>query len=186
IYLDGYRSPLGVLNANGDFTSGELEPGKRQLVFQKRDHEEKRLEREFPAGETVRLGTEVRLTPFGRLEFNVRPAEAQVTYQIAGQQPLRARNEEVVFVKAGRYTITARADKYLQQTETFEVSAGSGAAINIRLNPVAESTSGPPPPPPVIRGFDFLEGQLEKRTEGFLEVAANPSLFKGNRPGKLT
>ncbi|PYS13561.1 MAG: hypothetical protein DMG15_10795, partial [Acidobacteria bacterium] len=86
IYLDGSRS---VLNANGDFTSGELEPGKHQFVFQKKDHEEKRLERELRAGETVRLGTEIRLTPFGRLEFNVRPAEAQVTYQIAGQAPVR-------------------------------------------------------------------------------------------------
>ncbi|HYR91361.1 MAG TPA: protein kinase [Terriglobia bacterium] len=154
VFID--NNPTGVkLTPNGDF-SYSISLAKHRIQLRKRDFEDSQpIELDFTAGGSKSLaGPDVTLRPFGWIEFNVLPTTSRITYSLNGGTtgPVPARNGDAPRVKAGRYTITVKADGQQDFVDSsFDVEAGRGKAFN-------KTFSMPPPPPGpgpnTVRTFD--------------------------------
>jgi hypothetical protein len=80
-----------------------------------------------------------------------------------------------VRLKAGSYSITAKADKFVARTENIEVPSGNGVPIDWRLSTAEDVVEK------VTIGTEGLDGQL---TPGdWREVRSSFSMFKEKMPG---
>ncbi len=159
ILLDGRT--FNKLSSTGDLKSA-IPIGKHRMVIRKTDFEDSQvIELDVSAGGTKLLsGADVTLRPFGWIEFNVLPTNSRITYFLVGGTtgPIAAKNGDAPHVKAGRYSITVKAECQQDYTDNaFEVEPGRGKAFN---KTYSAGCPGPPPVPAVrVLGPEILTTQ---------------------------
>jgi tetratricopeptide (TPR) repeat protein len=119
----------------------EVTPQSHKISFRK-DHFESAdaVARAFTRGQEIKLGAnEAKMKEMGRLQFQVTPQDAQVSYHRSDRTEVQhAKGREVVWVAEGKYAITAEAAGYAAQSKNdVAVSSGQVGTVELRLQPEA-------------------------------------------------
>jgi len=77
----------------------------------------------------------------GSLRVDLSPANATVTYTLAGETGPHEFHTSYVRLPQGSYIVTARAPGFVEKTETVRVMAGTLATVTLHLSPVAAPVS---------------------------------------------
>lgn len=115
----------------------EVTAQSHKIGFRK-DHFEspEPLTRIFSRGQEMKLGAaEAKLKPFGQIQFQVNPPDAQISYRRGDQKDFQhARGHDLVWVPEGKYTITAEAPGHVTQSKSdVPVVSGQTAAVELKL-----------------------------------------------------
>ena len=132
VFID--QNPAGAVQPDGSFQMQTVSPGEHVIELRKDAARSRPVRKSFVAGQTVRLaeGEAALRTATGTLRLNILPPGAQVTVARSGggQQPASGNSMEL---EEGSYTVTARAQGYLERTERVQVVAGQTASVNLTL-----------------------------------------------------
>jgi hypothetical protein len=92
------------------------------------------------------------LTEFGRLQLQVGPPNARVSYVRNGQAvSWHARGGDTVWLPQGKYSITIEAPGYVAQSkENITVNSGQGTIVEVELDAKGEPSYQKNNPPEVI------------------------------------
>ena len=141
VFVDGQA--VAEVQADGGFTA-KLVSGGHVLELRKDGYTPKRLQKEFSAGEVVRLGAaDVALQPVsGALRVAVATPGAVVSLRREGEPAAQARTiaEGLVLLPEGSYLVTATAPKYAEFSATVAVVAGATRTVDVQLKPLAAAT----------------------------------------------
>ena len=134
VLLDG--TPVKSLDTNGAARI-EVSPQSHRIGF-RRDHFEspEPLSRVFTRGQEIKLGpNEARLKEFGRLQFQVTPPDAQVSYHRTDHKEIQhARGRDLVWVPEGKYVVQAEAPGFVAQSKNdVPVVSGQTGPVDIKL-----------------------------------------------------
>jgi PEGA domain len=167
VSLDGAR--LGTLSSAGSLSQEKIGPGVHSIVLHKPDFEDLSLNRNFTAKQIVRLaGEEVRLRPFGKLDFRVSPASARVTYRLQDEATARqARNNQPAAVKAGSYEVLAQAEGLQQQSRQYQVAPGQTVTVELALSAPPVARIPEPVPPRRAEQSLFENGMWKLLSDGW-------------------
>ena len=119
-----------------DVTSQSHKIGFRKEHFESPDA----VARAFTRGQEIKLGAnEAKLKEMGRIQFQVTPQDAQVSYHRSDHPELQhAKGRDVVWVPEGKYTITAEAAGYAAQSKNdVAVTPGQVGTVELKLQPEA-------------------------------------------------
>jgi hypothetical protein len=133
---------IGSLDSQGNGSFERLRPGEREISLRRNQFEPKQIgRRSFTAGQAVRLaGDEVKLRPFGTLQFQVTPADAEVAFRREDETEYRpAKNGQSVAVREGKYRVKATAAGYAAGETPLAVESGKPTAVSLALNRMAET-----------------------------------------------
>jgi serine/threonine-protein kinase len=121
----------------------EVSPQSHKIGFRKEHFESPEpVARVFTRGQEIKLGAnEAKLKEMGRLQFQVTPQDAQVSYHRSDRQDVQhAHGRDVVWVPEGKYAITAEAPGFAAQSKS-DVAVTSGQVGTVELKLAAEATS---------------------------------------------
>jgi serine/threonine protein kinase len=136
------NSPLGTVGADGNFTHANISPGQHAINIAASGYIPKRIERQFTAGETIRLsGNDLDFKPaMGTLDV-VASATTQVTIEQAGKTVKQFNGSSKFSLREGTYTVLARTPDRPAASSTVTLAAGEVKSVNIRAN-TGNATSG--------------------------------------------
>ena len=134
VLLDG--APVKSLDTTGAARI-EVSPQSHRIAFRK-DHFEspEPVSRVFTRGQEIKLGSgEARLKEFGRLQFQVTPPDAQVSYHRTDHKEMQhARGRDLVWVPEGKYVIQAEAPGFVAQSKNdVPVVSGQTGPVELKL-----------------------------------------------------
>jgi hypothetical protein len=141
----------GVSGKTLDTSGGakiEVTPQPHKITFRREHYESpEAVTRTFSPGQEIKLGNESKLKEMGRLQFQITPQDAQVSYHRADQKDAQhARGREVVWVPEGKYTITAEAAGFTTQSKNdVAVSSGQVAPVELKLEAEASKKASEAP-----------------------------------------
>ena len=119
----------------------EVTPQPHKIGFRKEHFESPdAVARAFAHGQEIKLGAnEAKLKEMGRIQFQVTPQDANVSYHRSDRQDLQhAHGRDVVWVPEGKYTITAEAAGYAAQSKNdVAVTSGQVGTVQLKLEPEA-------------------------------------------------
>ncbi len=148
----------------------EVTPLSHKIGFRKEHFESPDVvTRAFTHGQDIKLGpNEAKLKEMGRIQFQVTPQDAQVSYHRSDHQELQhAHGRDVVWVPEGKYAITAEAAGYASQSKN-DVAVTSGQVGTLELKLQAEAANKKPaadaPHEPV--GKSLFENPSLVKSEG--------------------
>ena len=121
----------------------DVSPQSHKIGFRKEHFESPdAVARVFARGQEIKLGTsEAKLKEMGRIQFQVTPQDAQVSYHRADRQDIQhAHGRDVVWVPEGKYSVTAEAAGYTSQSKN-DVAVTSGQVGTVELKLPAEATN---------------------------------------------
>ncbi len=108
-------------------------PQSHKIAFHRDHYETSEVTRVFSRGQEIKIGgAEAKLKEMGRLQFQVTPQDAQVSYKRSDQREAQhARGRDVVWVPEGKYSITAEAAGFTAQSKNdVPVTSGQVAKWN--------------------------------------------------------
>jgi len=120
----------------------EVSPQAHKIGFRKEHFESPEpVTRVFARGQEIKLGAgEAKLKEMGRLQFQVTPQDAQVSYHRSDRPDVQhARGRDVVWVPEGKYAVTAEAPGFTAQSKN-DVAVTSGQVGTVELKLAAEAT----------------------------------------------
>jgi serine/threonine-protein kinase len=131
VLIDGVHA--GAANPAGNF-SADIAPGKHIVTLRKAGYEDAGITREWQAGMNKVSGVQMAKIATGSLNFEIKPGDAQISYQHAGETAAHAaKNGTTVPVKPGDYQVTANADGYSAKTGTVSVTTGKAMVVDWAL-----------------------------------------------------
>jgi len=121
----------------------------------------------FTRGQELRVGgAEAKLREMGRLQFQVTPPDAQVSYKRADHKDFQhARGRDLVWLGEGKYTITVEAPGFVAQTKN-DVSVAGGQQGTFELKLDAETTARKTAEPAAAGGKSMFEDPTQVKKEG--------------------
>ena len=166
IILD--KDTLGAVQADGTFAHANIKPGEHTVEIRRERFAPKRISRTFKAGETVELtGADVILErAAGTIRLNVTPPDARLTLKRSDEPQGREVQGSSMSVAEGTYTISARANGYVEKSVTVQIVGGETKNVDLTLT--GERVAASPPPAPAVKPgtiADF-ENAAEWYTEG--------------------
>jgi PEGA domain len=165
IFLD--KDALGAVQADGTFAHANIPPGDHTVEIRRERFSPKRISRQFKAGETVELtGADVNLErAAGTIHLSLTPADARVTVKRSDEPQGRAMQGSNLNVAEGTYTITARANGYVEKSVTVQIVGGETKTVDVALTREREAVQQQVPTvkPGTISDF---ENAAEWYTEG--------------------
>jgi eukaryotic-like serine/threonine-protein kinase len=140
--MDG--APAKTLDATGA-AKFDITAQSHKITFRKEHYETSEISRVFSRGENKIGANEARLKEMGRLQFQVSPPDAQITYHRNDQKELQhAKPGNVAWVPEGKYVITAAASGYVEQSKSdVAVASGQVSPVDIKLVPDGSSKKTP-------------------------------------------
>ena len=161
------KDALGAVQSDGTLTHANIQPGEHTVELRRERFAPKRVSRQFKAGETVDLsGADVNLDrAAGTIHLNLSPADARLTIKRSDDPQARPSQGSTLNVPEGTYTITARANGFVEKAVTVQIVGGE--TKNVELVLARERVVAAPPPPTVKIGTiaDF-ENAADWYTEG--------------------
>jgi hypothetical protein len=129
------NSPVGAAGSDGNFSHGNISPGQHAINIAASGYLPKRIERQFAAGETIRLsGNDLDLKPaMGTLDV-VASATTQVTIEQAGKTVKQFNGSLKFSIREGTYTVLARTPDRPAVSSSVTLAAGEVKLVNIRAN----------------------------------------------------
>ncbi|HEV8039911.1 MAG TPA: protein kinase [Bryobacteraceae bacterium] len=166
----------------------EVTPQSHKISFRK-DHFEQSdaVARVFSHGQEIKLGAnEAKLKEMGRLQFQVTPQDAQVSYHRSDHTEVQhAKGRDVVWVPEGKYAITAEAAGYTAQSKNdVAVTPGQVGTVELKLQAeAAGKKSAESVPEPGGKSL-FEDPSLLKSEGGWLKAtgAAEYVYLKAGAP----
>ena len=158
----------------------EVTPQSHKISF-RRDHFEspEAITRVFSRGQEIKLGAaEAKMKEMGRLQFQVTPQDAQVSYHRGDQKDVQhAKGRDVVWVPEGKYSITAEASGFVAQSKS-DVSVTSGQVGTVELKLEADASAKKTADTPSEPGAKSLfEDPSQVRAEGGWLKATGPAEY---------
>lgn len=157
----------------------EVTPQSHKIGFRKEHFESTdAVTRVFTRGQEVKLGAaDAKLKEMGRLQFQVTPQDAQVSYQRSDRKEIQhAKGRDVVWVPEGKYAITAEAPGFTAQSKNdVAVTAGQVGTVELKLEPAAAKKTAEAAQE--TGGKSLFEDPSELKSEGGWLKATGPAEF---------
>lgn len=148
----------GTVGPDGLFSVSAIQPGEHWIELRRGERLPKRLQRLFPAGQTVLLGAaEVALaTANGTVRITSRnPASATVTYRRAEETEARELRGSQIELPAGNYVFSATAQGFGGSATRVQIAAGDNREVAFNLQ-----REGPAAPVPLANAMaEFQDAQ---------------------------
>jgi hypothetical protein len=153
----------GTVGPDGLFSAGEIQPGEHTIELRREQHQPKRLQRAFQAGQAVVLaGPEVVLASTnGTIRLTRNPASASVTYRRGDEAEAHEIRGSQIELPAGTYTFAATAPGFLEFTARVQLAAGESREVDFALT--REKAA---PPPTVANAMALFEDAQSWTKEG--------------------
>ena len=132
VFLDG--SMIGTVGPDGGFQAGSVPPGEHTVELRNGGMRSRPVRKSFTAGQTIELSAAeiaVRSTR-GTLRLNITPANAQVTVERSGGSPVAVTGASLE-LEEGSYTITAKAEGYVQHSRNVQIAGGQTSQMDVTL-----------------------------------------------------
>ena len=182
ILLD--KDALGTVQADGTFAHANIPIGEHTVEIRRERFAPKRISRQFKAGETVELtGPDVNLErAAGTIHLNLTPADARLTIKRSDEPQGRAMQGSNLNIAEGTYTITARANGYVEKSVTVQIVSGETKTVDVALTREREAVQQQVPTvrPGTIADFEnaadwYTEGEYTMHKGGnFLPYGRTP------------
>jgi len=158
----------------------EVTPQSHKIGFRK-DHFESSdaATRVFTRGQEIKLGAnEAKLKEMGRLQFQVTPQDAQVSYHRGDHKEIQhAKGRDVVWVPEGKYAITAEAPGFTAQSKNdVAVTPGQVGTVELKLEPEVSSKKSAETAQET-GGKSLFEDPSQLKSEGGWLKASGPAEF---------
>jgi hypothetical protein len=126
------QTSLGSVHEDGSFSSTGIKPGDHSIELRKQSYKTRRIEKHFEGNGAVQLTpAEVAMEKLpATIHVNATPADAKITIR-RGDGPEQPFNGAPV--PEGTYTVTGRAQNYLERSSTFTIAAGEVREIPLPL-----------------------------------------------------
>jgi hypothetical protein len=182
LLVDGV--PTKALDTSGA-ARVEVSAQSHKIGFRKDHFESSEVTRVFSRGQEIKLSSnESKLKEFGRLQLQVTPADAQVSYHRNDHKDVQhARGRDLVWLPEGKYAISAEAPGYVAQAKN-DVTVTSGQAGTLELKLEQEAGNKKAPEAPAETGSKSLfEDPAQVKSEGGWFRGAGPSEYVYLKPG---
>jgi hypothetical protein len=135
---------LGMVRDDGTFSTSGITPGEYTVELRKDGFRPKRVNRNFAAGDTVRLaGNEVLMeSAQGILHLSVSPQDAQVTVALVGDPQAREVKESTLNLPEGTYIVRAIAPNHTSGSVSVRIGSGETKTVELKLNPEKRGDAG--------------------------------------------
>jgi eukaryotic-like serine/threonine-protein kinase len=157
----------------------EVTPQSHKIGFRKEHFESPdAVTRAFTRGQEIKLGaSDAKLKEMGRLQFQVTPQDAQVSYHRTDHTEIqRAKGRDVVWVPEGKYSITVEAPGFTAQSKNdVAVTSGQVGTVELKLEPAAAKKTAEAAQE--TGGKSLFEDPSELKSEGGWLKATGPAEF---------
>lgn len=132
VFLDG--SLIGTVGPDGGFQAGSVPPGEHTIELRSGSMRSRPVRKSFTAGQTIDLSAaEIAMRSVrGTLRLNITPADAHVTVTRSGGSPVAVTGSEME-LDEGSYTVTARAEGYVQHSQHVQITGGQTSQLDMTL-----------------------------------------------------
>jgi serine/threonine-protein kinase len=158
----------------------EVTPQAHKIGFRKEHFESPdAVARTFSHGQEIKLGAaDAKLKEMGRLQFQVTPQDAQVSYHRSDHTEIQhAKGRDVVWVPEGKYAITVAAPGFTAQSKNdVAVTSGQVGTVELKLEPEAASKKSAEAAQDASGKSLFEDPSLLKAEGGWLK-ATGPAEF---------
>jgi len=136
----------GAVGPDGSFDVSEIQPGDHTIELRREQHQPKRLQRSFQAGQAVVLsGADVVLAVAnGTIRLTRNPASATVSYRRGEETESHEVRGNQIELPQGTYTFLASAPGFLEFTTRVQLAAGESREVEFTLSRERQA------PPPVV------------------------------------
>ena len=165
ILLD--KDVLGAVQSDGTFSHTNIQPGEHTVEIRRERFAPKRMTRIFKAGEAVELtGADVILErATGTIRVNLTPPDARLSIKRSDEQQGRGAQGSSLSVGEGTYTLTARANGYVEKSISVQIVGGEIKSVDLTLAKEREAVQAQTPQAKPGTIADF-ENAAEWYTEG--------------------
>lgn len=132
VFLDG--SLIGTVGSDGGFQAGSVPPGEHTIELRSGGMRSRPVRKSFTAGQTIDLSAaEIAVRSVrGTLRLNITPANANVTVTRSGGSPVAVTGAEME-LDEGSYTVTAKAEGYVQHSQHVQIAGGQTSQLDMTL-----------------------------------------------------
>jgi hypothetical protein len=154
----------GTVGPDGAFSLGAIEPGDHTIELRRDQHQTKRLQRSFRAGQAVVLAgaDAVLAVASGAIRLTRNPASSIVTYRRGDETESHETRGDQIELPPGIYAFSASAPGFTESTVRVQLAAGETRTVDFALareRPAA-------PPPAVARGMEEFEDAQSWKKDG--------------------
>lgn len=159
------QKPAGRAGPDGSMTISSMQPGDHAIELRREQHQPKRLQRTFRAGQVVVLaGADVVLAVAnGTVQIIRNPASVTINYRRGDETEMHEARGNQIELAPGSYIFSARAPGFVEATTRVQLAAGENRAVDFAL-----ARERPPvaPPPPSARGMTEFDDAGSWKRDG--------------------